>query len=200
MLKYKIVGLFNLLLSATLCFFLLKTLQANVKEFFIFPPNIILFIASTTGIFLSYLSFFQKKILPFYVLAIATFIPLLWVALLFVGFFFASDIIFLILSIILAILIFLYFNKVSLKFALFLSIVTLFASFATIASSFEEDYCQKMGEKAAKSDSTMVTATKEDAEKLKDFDVKEGSQIGVSFRTHMLCHNSFNLIRALRGK
>jgi len=196
--KYKLLGIFNLLFGVCIGFFTFKTLQQDVREFFVFLPNSILIISSITNFFIAYIFFSRKKMLPFYILAIATFVPLLWAALLFVGFFFATDITFLIFSIILSTLVFSYFHRGSAKLAIFLSFITLLASFTAIISSFEEDYCTKKGQEAEKAGTKIVTATYDDAAQLKSYDVKEGATIGANFRAHMICHKSFNFGKAAK--
>lgn len=49
----------------------------------------------------------------------------------------------------------------------------------------------------------MIKATKEDAEKLDGavgMKIKEGSEIGIGFRAHFLCHSDFNFFQALKEK
>lgn len=123
-----------------------------------------------------------------------------WFLILFVGYFVASSIFFPIFSIILVILIFYFLSKLSKKFAIFISIITFLVATYTFVLNFEEDYCSKKGFEVEKNGPEMVVATKEDELALKEFDVVEGMQIGINFRTHMLCHISFNFVGALRDK
>jgi len=125
-------------------------------------------------------------------------VVIIWILMFFVGYFFASSIYLPIVSIILSIGTFYFFRKSSRKLAIVLSILTLFVFFGVIVTGFEEDYCWGKGEEAERTGLKMVIATKEDAEDLKGFEVKEGAQIGAGFRSHMLCHNTFNFPEALR--
>lgn len=96
--------------------------------------------------------------------------------------------------------IFYFLRKPSKKIAVILSLVTLLVSVAVIISSFEEDYCFEKGTQADSTGLKRVIAKKEDVMVLKDFDVNEGTQIGVSFQTHMLCHDTFNFMDAIKEK
>jgi hypothetical protein len=90
-------------------------------------------------------------------------------------------------------------RKVSTKASIYVPLLTLFCSVLLVTSGFEENYCWDKGDIAAgRNGNAMITATKEDAKALKGFDVTEGQQIGKSFRTHMLCHQTFNLTQAIQ--
>lgn len=80
--------------------------------------------------------------------------------------------------------------------------VTIASATLNILFAFEEDYCWKKGEAADPKGSTMIIATKKDAEALtsEGFPVTEGSEIGLSFKTHMLCHDTFSLSSGLKEK
>ncbi len=205
--KYTFLGFVNILFCGFVGFIFIKSVH---PESFIsilkshplsLAPTAILLLCALTNAFFTHLLLFKKKpTLPFYILANLTFFPLIWLGMIFIGFFFASEYIFPIVSFAIAIFSFFYLKKFSKKAAIIISIITLLIPIVTIASSFEEDYCQKKGTEAVKTGGMTVVATKEDSEQLEGFDVKEGSQIGVSFRTHMICHNTFNFFEALKER
>ncbi len=147
---------------------------------------------------LAYKALFKKDSRKsFKLYLILTLSSLLWAALVFIGFFFASNPIFIL--VLLAIIGFSFYliNKFSTKLALLICTLTLFVSIIVIIANFEEDYCWNKGEEADNTSIHTIIATKEDAMALKSFDVKEGAEIGISFRAHMLCHNTFNLSEAI---
>lgn len=138
--------------------------------------------------------------LPMTLYVVLTFSTVFWFVLLFVGYFFASNIAFPIVSLTLGISMLYFLRKSSKKIAIVLSLITLLVSVVVIISGFEEDYCWEKGARADSTGSKFSTATKEDVLALNDFDIKEGSQIGISFKEHMLCHSSFNFEDALKEK
>lgn len=191
--KNKILGLFNLLFGAFFIYAIFAlnpnpSLQDITRE----VESIPFILAALTNFFISYQLIAKKKLhIPYYIYALLTFIPLVWIGMLFIGFFFASEFIFPIVSIVIAVLLFLYFQKHSKPYAIYVASVTIITVLIVLISSFEEDYCSRKGQEAEKSGPRITKATKEDAARLEGFGVKEGSMIGVAFRTHMLCHDSF---------
>ena len=205
--KYKVLVVVNILLSIFFIFTLVTSSYSkepliSINSFIhAYAPNGILLFSLVMNAFLAYKLLIKKdNKLPYYLYLILTFSTVLWFIMLFIGYFFASNIIFPIISLILIVSIFYFLRKSSKKLAIILSLLTLLVSLVVIISSFEENYCWDKGTQADDTGSKMVIATKEDAVALKGFDVKEGAQIGVSFRTHMLCHNTFNFIEALKER
>lgn len=141
-------------------------------------------------------NFLKKYKLPFVLLMLIPF----WFSIFFVGYFVASNIFFPITSIVLVLLVFHFLSKISNRLAIFISIVTFLVSSYTFVINFEEDYCSRKGFEVDKNGPEMVIATKEDELALKEFKVIEGMQIGVNFRTHMLCHTTFSFTKALKDK
>lgn len=139
-------------------------------------------------------NFFKKYKLLFVLLIVIPF----WFLIYFVGYFVASNIIFPITSIVLVALVFHFLSKLSKRLAIFISTITFLVSSYTFVVNFEEDYCSRKGFGVDKNGSEMVMATKEDELALKEFQVVEGMQIGVNFRTHMLCHTTFSFTDALK--
>ncbi|MBP7832513.1 MAG: hypothetical protein KA035_01960 [Candidatus Levybacteria bacterium] len=121
-----------------------------------------------------------------------------WAALFFVGWFFAADLIFYLIALIFALLTYFFVKKMSKRLAIVFTIMTILVTGFTFYSGFEEDYCTNKGEKAENMGSKFVTATNDDAKALSAFGTKESMQIGVHFRTHMLCHRTFNTLDALK--
>ena len=64
-------------------------------------------------------------------------------------------------------------------------------------SSFEEDHCWKQGTRTDPTGVKSVKATKDDAERLKKYGVTPGQEIGIAFRVHMLCHQTFSVYDAV---
>lgn len=84
-------------------------------------------------------------------------------------------------------------KRLSPKLAVFSILVIFLGATFAFYEGFEESYCTKKGQNAqAISKDDFVSASKEDSEKLQPFNVEEGQKISVSFRTHMLCHKTFN--------
>lgn len=205
--KYKILGVVNVLLSIFFVFILATSAYSkeplvSVESFIhAYAPNGVMLFSLLMNGFLAYKLLVKKESkLPFYLYLILTFSTIFWFLLLFIGYFFASNVIFPVVSLALVIAIFYFLRISSTRIAVMLSLITLFVSIVVIISSFEEDYCWGKGTEADNSGSKMVVATTQDAVALKGFDVKEGAQIGASFRAHMLCHNTFSLTEALKER
>lgn len=205
--KYKVLGVVNILISIFFLFILVTSAYSKSPVVSLAtlipgyaPQGIILFSLCMNG-FIAYKLLLKKKpILPFKLYLILTFSTVFWFLLLFIGYFYASEVIFPIASLVLTIFMFYFLRKSSKKIAITLSIITLLVSFVVVISSFEEDYCWSKGTEADKTGSHMVVATRNDANALKGFGVKEGTQIGVSFRAHMLCHTTFNFTNAVKER
>ena len=125
---------------------------------------------------------------------------LFWVALYFIGYFFASQILFYVIAIAILALVYFFTSKVSKRLALVLSVITFLVIAGVFMYGFEEDYCTRKGDDADRSGSIFVIATKDDEITLQSYEVKEGSQIGANFKVHMTCHESFDLVDALRDR
>ncbi|WKZ25256.1 MAG: hypothetical protein QY322_02590 [bacterium] len=202
MLKNKILGILNILLSLCFAYFIFSGIKNDgfpeifSSEIFIF----ILFVFSLSiNIFVVYKMLFKnndKLSFPLYL--VLTLSTIFWFILLFVTYFFASNFLFH-LIILTAISIFSYFlYKLSKKIALMFLTTTVFILFISTIIGFNNDYCWRKGRQADKTGDKMMVATKEDAELLKNFGVvKEGNKIGVSFRTEMLCYQTFNFKDAI---
>jgi len=205
--KLRVLGFANFLLSLFFLF-LLVTSGYSTKPLESLPSFIHAYAATGVeifllgvNVFLTYKIFFKKEKKPPYAQYLTlTLATVFWFAMLFGGYFIASNVIFPIVSILFILGIFFYFRKKSQKFAIFLSVVTFIVCLIVIMSSFEEDYCWRKGDVADPTGSQMVMATQTDVSALKEFNVEEGQKIGVSFRAHMLCHNNFNLIDAMKEK
>lgn len=124
---------------------------------------------------------------------LSVFYVIFWAALYFVGYFFAANLLFYLIAVILTILTYLFVKKISKRLAIILVVITILVTAFTFYSGFEEDYCVQKGIQAEKTGPRFIKANKENAKALKGFNVKEGSEIGVNFKAHMLCHTTFNL-------
>jgi len=66
-----------------------------------------------------------------------------------------------------------------------------------VATSFEETYCWQKGEKADPLGSKMVQVTQRDEQEVKT-SIPVGGQIGLAWKTHLLCHAHFNTVNAVK--
>lgn len=131
--------------------------------------------------------------------------PFLWLFLIFFGSFFLADIRFIAIALSIMFLAFYLIRRISRKSAYIIAIITLVTIVISFAYGFEESYCWAKGDEAegklAGTSAVIIKATKEDAEKLNGaagMNIKEGSEIGIGFRAHFLCHYDFNLAKALK--
>lgn len=209
--KYKLLAFVNVLLAALLGYFIVSTLlpphsSTFSLEIFINThlPLTMFFLFVLGNLILAYKILLSKQrpekaIFTGYIFLTAY--TVLWTFFLFFGFFFASNFSFLLFSIVLIATTFFLAKKFAPKFAFWLTLVTALTAITAIAYGFEEDYCENKGFQADRTGGKMVTATKEDEEMLGGFEfVKEGSEIGLSFREHMLCHNTFDFVEAVKEK
>ncbi len=203
--KSTLLGICNLILVFWFSYILLKS-DYNLKAFLSFYSaikasvsiGVVLFFLLVNG-YLSYILFFKLPKKPSYpILSALTFAPLFWFILVFISFSFASQPILPLLTLILCLTLYFFFRKYSKKIALFLTLGTAIVMLIVLITSFEEDYCLKQGYIMDRSGTKSIRATKDDAKRLKDFGVFTGQEIGVSFRAHMLCHNTFDLGKALQ--
>lgn len=203
--KSILLGIINLVL---VCWFTLILAKSHYSfEPFVSLYSIIQAYASLLIILLldlvnAYLAYVlllkQPKKISYPIVTTVTFAPLFWFIFTFLGFFFASNRILPITGVLIAVTSYLYFRKYSHRLALFLLLGTLFVLSTILVSSFEEDYCWKQGIMADPTGGKFVRATKEDEKLLAWNNVKKGDEIGVAFRTHMLCHSTFNVWHALQ--
>jgi hypothetical protein len=202
--KTTLLGVLNLILVIWFTVILLKshyTLEPFVSFYSVFKAYaslFIIFLFDLINACLAYLLFIKPpKKISYPVIATLTFAPLFWFVFAFIGFFFASRPLLPISGVIIALICYFYVKKQSHRVALFLSLGTLFVMGIILLSSFEEDYCIKRGDLADPTGTRSIAATREDAQKLHDMGVIKGQEIGIAFRSHMLCHNTFNLYSAV---
>lgn len=205
--KNRILGFVNIVLGLLFLFLFIlsiKTILLTITHLSLstlihsFLVLTALLINGTLAYFLLRKKIKIKSLKLFLVLTLS---PLLWLLLTFFGFFFSLYLSYLFLTIILSVIVFLLVYKISQRIALILSLVTFLTAIFGIASGFEERYCIAKGKQAEKDNPSTVTATKEDAEytrTLKGLDIKSGQKITSSFRTHMLCHTTFDLGSAIK--
>lgn len=127
-------------------------------------------------------------------------LPVFWFAFLFVGSFFASHVLFPLLGLVMSGLAFFAFRKYGMKLAGVVGGITLLVGLSVVLSSFEEAVCWGKGAEADPTGSQMIIASAHDATLLADFNVNEGDQIGVAFRAHMACHETFSWSENLQQK
>ena len=207
MIKLRVLAFSNILFSVFFGFILLKTTSGSVPflsiQSFIhaYGPNAILLLSLVVNVMIAYRILIQKESRKkFFFYLLLTISTIVWFLLLFFGYFFVSSVVFPIISITLGLICFYALKRSSKKMAVILAVTTVIVSGIVIVSGFEEDYCWKKGDAADPTGTKMVKATASDAKRLQGFKVTEGSDIGVSFRAHMLCHDSFNFVKALEEK
>lgn len=131
----------------------------------------------------------------FFVLILA---PIVWFLIWFFGYFLAASIFFLPTTLVVVGTSYLLISRLSSKIALAFSLITILVCLAVWTTHFEENYCWKKGMELDPTGSTMVMATKEEAVALSDYNVTEGATISANFGAHMLCHQRFNFMEALK--
>lgn len=205
MLKYKILGGITVLTGLLYCYLLVLgfgTVPSFPSPISFWSQYLYISIILTGASLcagLIYKLLFKKVKAHFKVYLTLTLAPLFWIVLMFLGFMTAASSYFPLIIIAFLATAYLLVYKDSIKIAVLLTVVTLFVSGYVFVSAFEEDYCLDKGDQAkAAYKSEMINATADDAAVLKEFDIKPGQPIGTSFRTHMLCHQTFNLNQALQ--
>lgn len=122
-----------------------------------------------------------------------------WFLLIFIGYFFANNVIFPLISFIIIGIIFHKLKRFYPNIARILSIVSLLIVILVIIFSFEESYCWEKGEKADPTGSKMVAITEQDRKLFPN--LTEGiNEVGLAVLTHFKCHENFNLIKAIQEK
>ncbi len=214
--KYRLFGIFNLLISLGLMFLLSHSLRPaippigsipmpfNLEFVLSYLPEFITTTALIINLTLAYKLLIKKQISQFKLYAIWTGASVFWVIFTFIGYFFASNVSFLIISLLLTALVYYFIQKISRKSALYISALTVVVIIISIGASFEENYCWGEGDEAlAKSGTETVIATIEDEQKLNGASgirVKAGEPVYTHFRAHFICHRDFEFSQALKEK
>lgn len=213
--KYQLFGIFNLLISFLLIFVLTKILippvplidqkfEFSLDLLILYSPKLTVVFSLIINLIIAYKLILKNAVQNFKIYAVWTLATILWLPLMFIGYFFASSSSFLVISLFLTALTFYLIQKISKKSALFISVFTIIVMIFSILAGFEEAYCWGKGDEAlAKNGQAWISASKEDAAKLNGatgMEVKEGSQISPHFRAHFLCHRNFNFSQALKEK
>ncbi len=130
---------------------------------------------------------------------IITLYSIFWFLLIFLGYFFANNVIFPAISFVVVGIIFHKLKRFYPNIARVLSIVSLLIVILVIIFSFEESYCWGKGDEADPSGSKMVAITEQDRKLFPN--LAEGiNEVGLAVLTHFKCHNNFNLIKAIQEK
>lgn len=213
MIKYKIIAVVNILLGLLFTYLLvfafnglfLSGASYNYKT--ILPA--LFLISAFINCLLAYRLFISKKInkQQFFAHLIITLNTAGWIVILagliftiFAGLFFIS-LVLLIAYLALVIITLFILSETNKKFAVALFIIAVIATAnsITIASdNFEEAYCVAKGNKADPTGQKFVTATKENAESFKDFNVVAGEPMSIHFKGHFSCHHTFSWSSALK--
>lgn len=124
----------------------------------------------------------KKNLRPHFLITIHT---VVWFLILFLGYFFVSNLFFPIVAVLIIAGDFLFLKKVfKKKIYILFSLITVTVIVSTILFGFEEDYCWKKGDEADPTGSKIVAIT----------------GTGVAWQAHMKCHDNFNFINALEEK
>lgn len=200
--KDYILPLIFLSLSSS-CLFLLMTnyaLSMIFESFFLIVLSISLSVSvfsALFAIFLRYKNSHDAKVIQS--LSTLYIYPILfWIPVAFLGSLLALNIWFYIVVIFATALITWYVSRKSKIISLVFAVATCLIILTSTIMNFEQAYCWKVGQDADPTSSQFVQATKEDTDLLKEFGVEEGSEIGVSFREHMRCHQNFELKEAVQ--
>ena len=129
---------------------------------------------------------------------VSTFSPIIWFIIGFIGFLFTANKLFILFALSVTIVSFLILRKVSLKYAFFFSFVASLMPIFVFIINFQEDYCERQGILADPTNSLpMIPLTKELAQSLDYGDYAPNSSISVNWKAHLLCHQNFDLNKAL---
>lgn len=163
-----------------------------------YVPNLIVLTLSVSSFLLAYAIGTQKGITrSLMVSASITGSTVMWFLLIFSEIFGTKFL--LLFSFTTSALIILFLRNVSLKAAGILSFITVLLTGLIVLSNFEENYCWEKGNQAEPGPiANMIAATNEDARKMSGYGIKPGDPIGISFRAHMLCHDTFRFSDALK--
>lgn len=194
MILIKILALLNLLLGFLFTILASFTLFGGLSLY-----TALASIAAFIYILLFYISLKKKtETIQLLIYVFLMLQPIAWLLITLISFFTTGviSIAFPVTTFVFAIITFSILKKRIGKFSYVISFLTLIVFIFSIIYRFEEQYCWNKGDQVDR----IIKATKEDAVKLKEFDVKEGQEIGAGFRAHMLCHDTFNLYSALKEK
>ncbi len=203
--RYKLLGIINFieLLWFTFIIFTFQyshkpagSLYSITKTYA--PLLVIVGLACITIYVLYTLRTTHSKKRSFPLLSMLTILPIIWFFFAFFGFFFVSQPLFPISAFLLACAAYYFFNNISRRLAIAIPLATLVIMGVVIFSNFEEDYCTRAGVIADPTGGKYVQATSDDAKLLAWNNVRKGDQIGVAFRAHFRCHNTFHFIDALQ--
>ncbi len=203
MIKYKIIAFVNLLLALLFTYLMVFSLMGKPIRFFYpyYGITIILFISAFINCFYSYKLFVSKgknknQIFMYLTLIIHS---IVWPIIFFTGFFLVTEIIFPISILTFAYLTYLFVIKINKRISFALPIFTIIISIYTIIILFEEPYCLSKGNILDPKSSKFVEVTDEDR-KLAPELIGNWDKISLSFREHLRCHATFNLIQAIKDK
>lgn len=212
LLKFQLLGAINCLLAilpAVLLsgFFFEYPLIPIDSLLHQYLPDSVLLFSIGINIYLAYKLLWKKyDSAKFKQYLILTCLTIFWFIWLFVGYFMASEIVYLISSRILIIGIFFYLKKTSIKWAFVTSFVTFLVMTLAVVFAFEEDYCWKKGDEMVIGQPKMITILGEEARKVmpggNDISISEDGTtiIGTAAYYHFKCHKTFDLNKALKEK
>lgn len=213
--KYQLFGIFNLLISFLLTFVLTKILiqpvpvegqqfEFDLALLLFYLPKLIVVFSLVTNLLIAYKLIFRNDAKNFKIYGIWTLATIIWLPLMFIGYFFASDFSFIAISLSLTALAFYFIQKISKKSAFYISGITILVIIFTILGAFEENYCWLKGSEAEAKlipgEQNLTQLTKEELEMLSDYGYKEGDLLAVGWKAHILCHKNFKFIDALKEK
>lgn len=168
-------------------------------------PNLVFFFSLGINVYLGYKLLWkhydQTKFKQYLVL---TFLTIFWFIWLFIGYLFASEIIYFLVSSIIIAVIFIFLRKFSIRWAIMTSFVTLLVLIMVVAFAFEEDYCWKKGDEIAVGKPDMITISAQEAGDVMSGGIynpaSSSAEVGTAAYYHFKCHQNFDFSKALKEK
>lgn len=212
--KFQILGLFNCLLAIPPLLILLGIILSPPPEISIntliheILPNLVLLGCLGINLYLPYL-FFWKKYDPtkFKHYLALTLLTVFWFVWLMLGYFFASLAAYPVISLAIAIGIFFFVKKLSIKLAITALVITLMVTILAVLFGFEEDYCVRKGDQMAKDKPGTILIPAKEAREMFGGSFNEmntnasgSAEIGRAAYYHFKCHESFDFGKVLREK
>lgn len=203
MTKQKIIAVLNILaglFSLVVVIQLIKTplVLGNAPIDFYIAPTILTLIAVFNFLFAYKILKSRKADIKRDIGALVSLHIFAWTAILFIGYFFASEILFTILVVLFIATVIFISRQYALKLIIFLSIITTGISLYTIANGIEEDYCWKLADETK---SQYPEWVEPETEEEKQFvGGASGHKISGWMRAHFKCHKEFNLLSVLKER
>ncbi|NTU46866.1 hypothetical protein HGA88_04545 [Candidatus Roizmanbacteria bacterium] len=191
----------NIYLASAIAFYFISLTFSNGNRFSINFGSLGTIILTLTAILMEVIplvALMRKKRISLVAHSIVTFLPILWILFMFVGYTFATSILFWVVAIICIAANFFLSKWLLPKWKIALPLLMAFIVIYTFLGGFEEDYCVEKGMKADPNGSKMVIATKEDERLIQGvMHVRAGQEMSLNFKTHFECHATFDFLKAV---